>query len=335
MLRRAGVVGSGRVCAVEVLSAVTKLRSHTLRLGLKYEGSAVGAPTSLIMKMGHLRDGRPPYGNRREIGFYRNVASALPDRLAPRCYETADATEAGPWRLLLEDLTDTHFIATEHPLPPALPQCRSAIQAWGRLHAALWDDPRSSVFLGRSANAVWTQYFNSSAERFARFMDRFGEAMPAQRRALYERLLDSAIPLLARFDEGRNLTLIHGDAHWWNCFLPRDDQHEQVRLLDWEDWTIGAGATDLAYMMAMLWFPDRRRRIEQPLLDFYHDVLVARGVRACSRQILAEDYRRSVLLLMLRPIWQATNNLPARVWWPNLERNFLAVDDLDCRELLV
>jgi len=64
-------------------------------------------------------------------------------------------------------------------------------------------------------------------------------------------------------------------------------------------------------------------------------VLVARGVRAYSRQILAEDYRRSVLLLMLRPIWQATNNLPARVWWPNLERNFLAVDDLDCRELLV
>jgi hypothetical protein len=157
MLRRAGVVGSGRVCAVEVLSAVTKLRSHTLRLGLKYEGSVVGAPTSLIMKMGHLRDGRPPYGNRREIGFYRNVASALPDRLAPRCYETADATEAGPWRLLLEDLTDTHFIATEHPLLPALPSVGAQYRhgadctpRYGTIHARafFWDVRRMQC--GRS-----------------------------------------------------------------------------------------------------------------------------------------------------------------------------------------
>ncbi len=37
---------------------------------------------------------------------------------------------------------------------------------------------------------------------------------------------------------------------------------------------------------------------------------------------------------MLRPIWQATGGFPARVWWPNLERNALAFDDLGCEELL-
>jgi hypothetical protein len=94
------------------------------------------------------------------------------------------------------------------------------------------------------------------------------------------------------------------------------------------------GTTDLAYMIAMLWFPDRQRSTERPVLTCYHDALLAHGMTAYSRQQLNDDYRWSVLLLMLRPIWQATHNLPARVWWPNLERNMLAVEDLDCRELL-
>ncbi len=53
-----------------------------------------------------------------------------------------------------------------------------------------------------------------------------------------------------------------------------------------------------------------------------------------DRQALDDDYRWSVLLGMLRPIWQATGGLPARVWWPNLERNALACEDLGCAELL-
>ena len=334
-LRRAGMLGAGRVGGVDVLSSIKKLRSHTFRLRLSYEGPAANAPTSVILKTGHLgRDGRPSYANRHELAFYRDVAPALPERLVPGCFERVEATETTLWHLLLEDLTDTHFIATEHPLPPTSAQCRSIVQAWGQLHAAWWDDPRLGTLLGRSAREVWTQYLRFSADRFALFVDRFGEVMPAERRRLYERLLDSAPRLLTRYGAGQNLTLIHGDAHWWNCFLPHDSRHGRVRLLDWEDWAIGTGTTDLAYMIAMLWFPERRRAMEQRLLDCYHHTLEAGGVTAYSRRMLDDDYRRSVLLQMLRPIWQATNTLPARVWWPNLERNMLAVDDLDCWELL-
>jgi hypothetical protein len=90
----------------------------------------------------------------------------------------------------------------------------------------------------------------------------------------------------------------------------------------------------MAYMMAMLWFPDRRRRMEQQLLDLYHATLIAHGVRGYDRQALADDYRLSVLWLLLRPVGQAAFDIPARVWWPNLERIFLAVDDLRCLDLL-
>ena len=93
-------------------------------------------------------------------------------------------------------------------------------------------------------------------------------------------------------------------------------------------------ADDLAYMLAMHWYPNRRLRMEQPLLDRYHAELLANGVRGYDRAALAEDYRLAVLWQTTTPIWQAMSNIPPLIWWNNLERIFLAVDDLNCQELL-
>ena len=35
-----------------------------------------------------------------------------------------------------------------------------------------------------------------------------------------------------------------------------------------------------------------------------------------------------------KPVVQAVSNLHPRVWWNNLERIMMAVDDLGCRDLL-
>lgn len=77
---------------------------------------------------------------------------------------------------------------------------------------------------------------------------------------------------------------------------------ENVRLIDWEDWSIDAATDDLAYMMAMLWYPDRRRRMERPLLDRYHAELLNRGVSGYDRRALDDDYRLSALWLITRPV---------------------------------
>jgi thiamine kinase-like enzyme len=105
------------------------------------------------------------------------------------------------------------------------------------------------------------------AEKFALFIDRFGELVTPERSGLYERLLDQAPRLLARYHSHCNLTIAHGDAHSWNFFLPMTGGHENVRLIDWEDWSIAGASDDLACMMAMLWYPDRRHGLEKPLLD--------------------------------------------------------------------
>ncbi len=87
-------------------------------------------------------------------------------------------------------------------------------------------------------------------------------------------------------------------------------------------------------MMAMHWYPDMRRHIERPLLDCYHAELLARGVRGYDRRALDDDYRLSVLWLSTTPLWQEGNSIPPVIWWNNLERIMMAVDDLNCRELL-
>jgi hypothetical protein len=335
-LRKCGALGEARVGDVTVTGSFSKLRSLTRRLHLDYEGSAGDAPASLILKMGHLDStGRPAYANRNEIAFYREIAPALPADLVPRCFDAAEATDTNAWHLLLEDLTDSHFIATEWPLPPTFEQCESMVHALAGIHAVWWDHPRLGVSVGNWREPEsWDQLWRSLTEQFQRFTDRYSEMMPPERRDLYLRLLSQAPRLLARYHSRRNLTIVHGDAHSWNFFLPRPGEGKGVRLLDWEGWSIDTATDDLAYMMAMLWYPDRRRRMEQRLLDRYHTALLAHGVSGYDRQALHDDYRRSALWLILRPVGQAANNIPPRVWWNNLERIFLAVDDLGCRQLL-
>lgn len=332
-LRQSGAIGPVRVGTVAVMSSIRKQRSHTLRLRLDYDGPAGDAPSSVILKMGTLdRADHPSNTNDREIAFYRDIARTLPEQVVPRCFEALDATDTTAWHLLLEDLTDSHFIATAWPLPPSLEQCERIVRAWARLHAVWWNDPRLGVSVGDAT--WWKRHLQGFAEWFERFTDRFSEFMPRERRKLYERLIEYTPRLLARTCARGNLTIIHGDAHWWNCFLSHQVDGGDVRIIDWEVWHLSTATMDLAYMMAMLWYPDRRRRIEGLLLDRYHTELLSHGVSGYDRQTLAEDYRLSVLWLITRPVVQALLNIPPRVWWNNLERIMLAVDDLGCRDLL-
>lgn len=57
-------------------------------------------------------------------------------------------------------------------------------------------------------------------------------------------------------------------------------------------------------------------------------------MRGYDRSALDDDYRLSVLWQAATPVWQATNDLPAWIWWPHLDRIFAAIDDLGCRELM-
>lgn len=315
------------VAEVTVERSFPTVLSHIFRLRLAYEDSACDAPESLILKAGLPdRPGGPWRPGQREVAFYREVAPSTPAGLLPRCFESNADAETGTWHLLLEDLTDSHRIATAWPLPPELDQSAAIVGAQARFHAAWWSDDRLGVTVGTLGEAS----LDAMAAQFDAFARDFGDRLPAGRRELHRRLLRSAPRLLAR---PQPRTIVHGDAHAWNCFLPKAGG--APRLFDWDAWRIGHASDDLAYLMAVHWYPDQRRALEQRLLDRYHDELLAHGVIGYDRATLQEDYRVSVLWQVARAIWQQSIGIPPVIWWNNLERLHLAIDDLDCRALLL
>lgn len=306
------MLDDGRVLTVEAEAPRDQLLSRIVRLRLGYEGAAATAPRSLILKIGLPGDAndRPFVLGANEVAFYAKVAPATPAGLVPRCFDSAWHAETRQWHLLLEDLTDTHEIATQWPLPPSESLCRHMVQTLARFHAAWWDHPGLGVEIGTRSDAeAARQAMQRHAGAFERFADHLGDRLSHERRQLYERFFAAAPGRQARVLTYRNVTLVHGDAHVWNCFVPKDGS-DDLRYFDWDAWRIGLASGDLAYMMATHWYPERRRRLERPLLDHYHAALLAHGVRGYDRAALAEDYRRSVLMQLLQPMLQMTGGLP-------------------------
>jgi hypothetical protein len=336
VLRNAGVLDKGHVDAVTIESSFATVLSHIFRLRLAYVGAAGAAPTTLILKAGLAdRPGGPWFGGRHEVTFYRDLAPAMPAGITPRCFDAQSDADAGTWHLLLEDLTDSHIVATRWPLPPSFAQCEAIVRTRARCQAAWWDDPRLGVTIGswQDASAAEEATKNLTAQ-FARFADEMGDRLSDDRRALYERLFNAAPRLAARYQTHRHMTIVQGDAHVWNCFLPRDGAKDGGRLFDWDSWRVDMGSDDLACMMAQQWYPELRQRFETRLLDSFHDELTARGVQGYDRRALQDDYRLSVLWLIATPVWQHANGIPSVIWWNNFERVHLAVEDLGCRDLL-
>lgn len=333
VLHRAGALKAGRVSSVAIENSRDTILSRIMRLRLDYDDPAGGGPSSLILKTGLPARAEVGWNaGLNEGNFYEQVGVATTG-LLPRCFDTHNNVERKEWHLLLEDLSDSHFIASAWPLPPSFDQCKTIVAARGRLHAAWWDDSRLGKTVGAWASAKDTAgYLQRLDGKLKRLADRLGDNLSRERRELYEKFLIAAPRLAARYQSQRDITVVQGDGHFWNCFLPKAGG-EDVRFFDWDSWRIDTGTDDLAYMIAMHWYPERRKHFEAQLLDHYLATLQSRGVEY-NRSQLQEDYRLSVLWLIATPVLQADYNIPPVIWWNNLERILLAVDDLGCRDLL-
>ena len=334
-LRHAGVLPDGHVVEIHIESDQPTILSRILRLRLSYDRPAPDAPATVFLKTGLPGKNDGVWNSsRQEVGFYTTIAPALPSDIVPRCFSARYDDDTDDWHLLLQDLTDTHVRVTEWPLPPSQPQCETILSARARLHAVWWDHPNLGVTAGTWPDAAAVEDWRQrGTKHYALFADRLGDNPPPERRAFCEAFLDAAPRLLARLQTRRNVTIVQGDSHVWNCFLPRDG-NTGVRFFDWDAWRPHVPTADLAYMMALHWYPDRRRRMEQPLLDHYHHALLANGITGYDRSALDDDYRWAVLMQLRIPISQAAYQIPPVIWWNHLERIMMAVDDLDCRALL-
>ena len=74
--------------------------------------------------------------------------------------------------------------------------------------------------------------------------------------------------------------------------------------------------------------------MEQTLLRRYHAALAAGGVERYSWADCWRDYRLAVIRELFVPVWQWSSGIQAGVWWSNLEKIWMAFEDLGCAELL-
>ena len=117
---------------------------------------------------------------------------------------------------------------------------------------------------------------------------------------------------------------------------PRDTENGRAYLIDLATSNrIRPPTNDLAYMMALQWFPEKRALMEESLLRNYHSSLLSFGVKGYTWEDCRLDYRYSVINHLFTPVLQrAGGQIPATVWWHNFERISEAYKDLKCGELL-
>lgn len=303
-LRRGGVLDAGAVREVKVLHQRDTVVSHIIRLGLRYVGESAGAPQSLILKTANSAFAETlANGGRHEVAFYTQLAPRTPPGLVPRCFDGHFDEESLTWYLLLEDLTDSHVVATQWPLPPTRAQAMAIVTTLARWHAAWWDHPDLGDSVGAWASAEDSaQRMETFAGHYDRFADLLGDRLSEERRVLYRRLIDQSARLSQRYHSRCQLSITHGDAHSWNFLLPRAGLADTVRIFDFDQWSINVPTNDLAYMMAMQWYPERRQALERLLLNLYHDTLIESGITGYTRGALDRDYRWSVLWQITKPV---------------------------------
>ena len=329
VLSRGGDFPSGAVTDIDVERKVETSTSTLTFLTTTYTaGVPTSVPRRLIVKSPLVIEGT----RSGEAHFYRRIAPLLPGPPLVRCIAALDEGDGDPDIIVLEDLRDTHY-CPPWPLPPSRRQCELALDALVRVHAHWWEAPTLGHTVGQfhTPDSLTTMVHGVAAHLPA-FSDALGDALTAEHRRVLERVFGSSLQPWLRLTDARALTVAHGDAHTWNFLFPRSAEGPAF-LIDWETWHLDLGARDLAFLMALHWYPSRRRELEASLLQYYHQALVARGLANYSLDELWLDYRRCVVRNLTIPIIFWSRGMKPEGWWHRLDCALAAYHDLGCDEL--
>ena len=336
VLRNKGCLDQGNVTEVRHISQAATT-SSVCHLALTYSDAAPeSAPSRLFLKI--LKPEFSSDFGRKEIEFYSNVADAMIDPPVVRCYDAVYSEETGGAHLLLDDVSETHFtVGNVKSDADTKRYCEQVMDCLAEFHAFWWDHPR----LGKDIGTLLTEEglingIPGTERTVSGFVEYLGDRLSVERRRLYKKIISAQPALFKRLTRGKDLTLVHGDAHLWNFLCPGNPNKGKVCIIDWQFWHPSIASTDLAFMIALHWCPERRRLLEKDLIERYHNGLLEHGVANYNWDDCWNDYRLSVIIMdLFVPVWQwSLFGMSEDVWWSNLENAMLAFEDLGCAELL-
>lgn len=330
-LSDSGTLAPGSVVDVHVELEIETSTSTLVFLNVTYSRDVANSVSPHLVVKSPLSSASACESNNSELQFYRRIAPALQTPPLVNCYAAVEAPDNNA--LVLEDLRSTH----DHPrwpIPPSAKQCEAAVAALARVHARWWESPALGSTAGElHTTESLTKMVQGVAANLPGFFDAVGDALTTDARRVLERVFSSSLAPWLRLTDQRALTIIHGDAHTWNFLFPRA-REGAAYLIDWQLWHVDVGARDLAFFIALHWYPGRRAELERPLIQFYYDRLLEYGVRGYSFDELWLDYRRCVVRNLTIPIIFWRRGMKPEGWWHRLECALMAYRDLGCDELV-
>lgn len=286
-------IGAGSVADFAVERIGTGQMSECYRVRLDYADADSTGPDSVVLKVAATDPVSRQTGlalglYEREVRFYGDIAPRLGGPIAP-CYHAAIDTATGAFDLLLGDAGPA--VVGDEIAGATTEQATLAVAELGRLHGPLLGDTSlaEAPWLNRDAplnQAMITQLY-------AGFIERYGDRIAAEHRAVCEHLIAAFDGYLAQESEpGRIQGLVHGDYRLDNMLFGTPDADRPLTVVDWQTVSWGPALTDLAYFLGCaLSTPDRRAGYDALLLA-YHEALgpaalltvddVAEGVRRQS-----------------------------------------------------
>ncbi len=325
----------------ETLAEGKGFMNQLFRLRLHFDSGSTDLPDTVIAKLPSadpmLRTVFDKLGqNRREVGFYRNLANS-PYMPTPRVYHSAMDPGTGNTLLLLEDLGSLRQGDSVAGCTPA--EARLCIGQLARFHASWWDRPLLD-------GLDWMPLREADADAYERIypgawaalVEKAGEGMPPGLRVLGDHLISDMRRIKTRLSRPP-LTVVHGDYRPDNCFFSAGASSQQAVVIDWEFCTRGRGVYDVATFINEAFSPERRREVERDLLKEYHSILEEHGIRGYTFDECLYDYRLSMLELFV--FWIITGGHcsyegeRAAIYLRNtLERINAAIADLSPTELI-
>jgi len=328
---------TARVVEVSPTPVGTGQMADTARFALTYEPAGAG-PASVVGKFASedeqsLNTGRMMRAYEVEVRFYAEVAPRVHARIPGLLFAALDPAESW-FTLLLEDLDGA--AQGDEIEGCGADVAAAALGQLAALHAPCWEDPALAAngWLDRSSPAGDEFTAALVTGLFPGFLDRYGDRLEADHRALLEAFIPRLSAFLARPRGPR--TLVHADFRLDNLLFTPD--RPEPAVVDFQTVNWACAAYDLAYFVGGSLEPEVRRTAADELVAGYHEALVTGGVRDYPLGQLRTDYRREafggVLMAVGASMVVKQTERGDRMFLTNVRRHAQQSLDLDALALL-
>ena len=306
---------------------------------LEWEDSK-DTPSSLVLKLAAENDTNRAVSQQfnlylKEVSYYKDLAPRTTAR-SPLVY-ASEIDEEHNFFLLMEDVSSYRMGSQVEGA--TLEECELCVDFLANLHASFWNQLSDVEWLpNMSGSDNATNMALGCEAGWPQLQAIFGEFVPDNIEAMRERYLAAIPTLQAKLDQ-QPKTLIHGDFRMDNMLFGQAPEHDALLVVDFQGPLKGNGIHDVAYLLSHSAKTDVRREHERDLIERYANGLITAGIKHYSVEKAWNDYRVGVLYSWTVAVVIAGTMDPANdrgfAWMSKMvERNGLAINDLNCLDLL-